>query len=56
MVEKFNDLSTKMEKFDKIDSGNTEKINEAKNNKLNYEPIFNEKSDYKKIDEISLSE
>lgn len=56
MVEKFNDLSTEMEKFDKIDSGNTEKISEVKNNKLNYEPIFNEKSDYKKIDEVSLSE
>lgn len=55
MVEKFNDLLTKMENFDKIDFDNIEKFNEAKNSKLNYEPIFNEKSDYKKIDEVSLS-
>ncbi|MGL5621520.1 HNH/ENDO VII family nuclease [Cetobacterium sp.] len=55
MVEKFNDLLTKMENFDKIDFGNIEKFNGAKNIKLNYEPIFNEKSDYKKIDEVSLS-
>lgn len=56
MVEKFFDIIKNINNFDKKGPNIKEVSSDKKDNNFNYDPIRKEKNDYKKIDDIPISE